>query len=175
MKILIDARLFENKSIYGYIYNHGEKIKYSVNVKKSISLNRAKLEAVLMAIKDHEFPIEIITDLSYIVDPIKKRWIDKWEKKKFSQVQNSDLWVKLIDFYKQGRFTVTWARNRSIDLMKDFDIILKREFKEPHSLESPIVKITVGSLATVAEGLACSVAAIAPNCGYRLPFFRNDY
>jgi hypothetical protein len=34
--------------------------------------------------------------------------------------------------------------------------------------------ITVGSLATVAEELACSVAAIAQNCGYRLPFFRND-
>jgi len=29
-------------------------------------------------------------------------------------------------------------------------------------------------LGEVAEGLACSVAAIAPNCGYRLPFFRND-
>jgi hypothetical protein len=29
-------------------------------------------------------------------------------------------------------------------------------------------------LGEVAEGLACSVVAIAPNCGYRLPFFRND-
>jgi hypothetical protein len=27
-------------------------------------------------------------------------------------------------------------------------------------------------LGEVAEGLACSVAVIAPNCGYRLPFFR---
>ena len=65
--------------------------------------NRMELLAVIVAletIKIKNSNVSIFTDSKYVADAVEKRWVFDWEKKKFKNKKNPDLWIRFLNIYK---------------------------------------------------------------------------
>ena len=57
--------------------------------------------------------IEVYTDSKYIENAINCGWIKNWEKKKFKNVKNLDLWLQAISLVKLLTPDVIWVKGHS--------------------------------------------------------------
>jgi ribonuclease HI len=61
----------------------------------------AVIEA-LKKLKQTNLKITVYTDSKYVVDSIEKKWLFKWEKIKFKNKKNVDLWLDFLSLYKKN-------------------------------------------------------------------------
>jgi len=89
---------------------------------------RMEVYAVIDALREnHEGPIEIVSDSTYVVKCFNDQWHVGWLRRgwKNSQgqpVANRDLWEELLPLVLQGGRTITfsWVKGHSGDAMNDF-------------------------------------------------------
>ena len=64
--------------------------------------NRMELLAVIVGLellKKQPLEVMIYSDSKYVIDSVEKKWVFGWEKKKFKDKKNSDLWKRFLIIY----------------------------------------------------------------------------
>ena len=94
---------------------------------------RMEIYAVLDALRTHStladehgapFPIEIVSDSTYVVNCFRDKWYVKWrsngwKNSKREPVANVDLWKPLIELVRSNDVTFRWVKGHSGDRMND--------------------------------------------------------
>ena len=78
--------------------------------------NRMELLAVikgLEAIKKNGIPITIYSDSKYVVEAVEKGWLWNWQKKKFKDKANVDLWMRYIPLHQKLNPKFVWIKGHA--------------------------------------------------------------
>lgn len=97
------------------------------NIKKEISgfdkkttNNRMELSAVITALEclKESCEIDLFTDSKYVADAFNKNWISNWKKNGWKtsakkDVENQDLWKRLIELVSKHKITWLWVKGHN--------------------------------------------------------------
>lgn len=77
--------------------------------------NRMELLAVIKALECLSEPCEVnvYSDSTYVVNPLKKKWLIGWIAKGFRGVKNPDLWKRLITLLAKHKVTFNWVKGHA--------------------------------------------------------------
>ena len=78
--------------------------------------NRMELLSVIVALESlnrKNIEIEIYSDSKYVVDSVEKGWLFNWEKDKFRNRANADLWRRFLSLYNQFNITFFWVKGHA--------------------------------------------------------------
>ena len=78
--------------------------------------NRMELLAViagLEALKREKLKVKVYSDSKYVVDAVSKGWLWNWEKKRFKNKKNPDLWMRYIQLHKKFTVEFTWVKGHA--------------------------------------------------------------
>ncbi|MDZ7675755.1 MAG: RNase H family protein [Acidimicrobiales bacterium] len=86
---------------------------------------RMEIMAAYRAVRDHDGPVTVVSDSTYVVNCFRDRWWEGWLKRDWKNSQkkpvaNRDLWEPFIDLYRsrdQVRFE--WVKGHAGDEMND--------------------------------------------------------
>jgi len=91
------------------------KKEFSEGYKKTTN-NRMELLAVIVAlekIKITAIEIMVFSDSKYVVDAVEKKWILGWQKKRFKDVKNPDLWKRFLKIYNPKNTKFNWIKGHN--------------------------------------------------------------
>jgi|ERR1035437_3938589 ribonuclease HI len=81
--------------------------------------NRMELRAVILGLsnlKAKDKKVIIYSDSTYVVNSINKGWVFDWEKKKFHNRTNSDLWIEFLKLYREFKeIEMVWVKGHNGD------------------------------------------------------------
>ena len=101
--------------------------------------NRMELLAVIIAlekIKIKNSNVTIFTDSKYVSDAVEKGWVFDWEKKKFKNKKNPDLWIRFLNIYNKHNIKFHWVKGHSNNLYNDrCDLIANNAAKSSNLIE----------------------------------------
>ena len=83
---------------------------------KKTTNNRMELLAVIIgleALKKKPSEVLVYSDSKYVVDSVTKKWLFNWEKKKFKDKKNEDLWKRFLKIYKVHNVDFIWIKGHS--------------------------------------------------------------
>ena len=79
--------------------------------------NRMELTAVAEALESHSLdePLRIVSDSTYVINPIVERWFEGWQKRGWmlrgrKPVKNRDLWERLLAAWEARTAETVWCR-----------------------------------------------------------------
>jgi|SRR5690606_19292509 ribonuclease HI len=78
--------------------------------------NRMELMAVIVgleALKNPNQQVTIYSDSKYVIDAIDKRWVYGWMQKGFQGKKNKDLWLRLMNLYKNHHIKLVWVKGHA--------------------------------------------------------------
>lgn len=78
--------------------------------------NRMELMAVIVgleSLKKTSMEVVIYSDSKYVVDAVEKKWLFAWEKKKFKDKKNIDLWRRFLDIFRKHKVKFIWIKGHS--------------------------------------------------------------
>jgi ribonuclease HI len=78
--------------------------------------NRMELLAVIVgleALKRENLKVKVYSDSKYVVDAVSKGWIWNWEKKRFRNKKNPDLWMRYIQLHRKYNVEFTWVKGHA--------------------------------------------------------------
>ena len=105
---------------------------------KHTTNNRMELLAVIDALKKLKKPgvsVLVFTDSKYVVDSVKKGWIFGWEKKKFKDRKNSDLWKNFLEEYRKHKVDFKWIKGHNNHIQNErCDVLAVAASKEKRLL-----------------------------------------
>ena len=55
----------------------------------------------------------VVSDSKYVVDSVVKKWVFGWEKKKFVNRKNADLWQRLLVIYRKHQVDFKWIKGHN--------------------------------------------------------------
>lgn len=95
------------------ILKDNEKIYEESGFEKDTTNNRMEMLAIITALEKFgclESHAEIYTDSAYIHNCIDQKWYVNWQKNGWvtasrTPVKNKDLWMRLVPFFEDSRFT----------------------------------------------------------------------
>ena len=83
---------------------------------KRTTNNRMELLAVIVgleALKKEGSKVTIYSDSKYVVDAIEKGWVFSWEKKRFKDKKNPDLWMRFLKIYPKHTVKMVWVKGHA--------------------------------------------------------------
>lgn len=101
---------------YGVILQYNNHEKELSQGYRLTTNNRMELMAViagLEAIKKPGIPVTVYTDSQYVSNAVEKGWLWNWEKKKFKDKANPDLWMQYIPLHKKYKPKFVWIRGHA--------------------------------------------------------------
>lgn len=78
--------------------------------------NRMELLAVIIGLNALRFPgsnVTIYSDSKYVVDAVEKGWVFSWEKTRFKNKKNPDLWQKFLVVYRKHNVKFVWIKGHA--------------------------------------------------------------
>jgi len=84
--------------------------------------NRMELLAVIVgleALKMTPSDVQVYSDSKYVIDAVLKKWLFKWEKKKFMDKKNPDLWKRFLQIYRKHNVDFQWVKGHSNHLQNE--------------------------------------------------------
>ncbi|MBC5837383.1 ribonuclease HI [Flavobacterium muglaense] len=78
--------------------------------------NRMELLAVIVGLEKLKNPntkVLVVSDSKYVVDSVVKKWVFGWEKKKFVDRKNADLWKRLLIVYRKHQVDFKWIKGHN--------------------------------------------------------------
>jgi ribonuclease HI len=78
--------------------------------------NRMELMAViagLEALKFNNCDVTVYSDSKYVADAVEKKWVFEWEKKRFKNKKNPDLWKRFLVVYKKHNVKLIWIKGHA--------------------------------------------------------------
>ena len=101
---------------YGIVLISGKHRKEVSEGFRLTTNNRMELLAVIIAlemIKYEGAKITLYTDSKYVADAVNKGWVFEWEKKRFKNKKNPDLWKRFLKIYRKHDVTFVWVRGHN--------------------------------------------------------------
>jgi ribonuclease HI len=83
---------------------------------KRTTNNRMELLAVIVGLeklKKSPLEIRVYSDSKYVVDAVEKKWVFNWEKKKFKDKKNADLWIRFLKVYRKHNIIFQWIKGHN--------------------------------------------------------------
>lgn len=83
-----------------------------------------EIRAALEAMRSIHGPMTIVSDSTYVVNCINKKWYANWQRNGWRNSQkqpvaNQDLWKPMIALYDPGLHTFRWVKGHSGNRMND--------------------------------------------------------
>ncbi len=78
--------------------------------------NRMELLAVIVGLEALRFEgmeVTIFSDSKYVVDAVEKGWVFGWEKKRFKDKKNPDLWMRFLAIYRKHHVKFVWVKGHA--------------------------------------------------------------
>lgn len=78
--------------------------------------NRMELLAVCVALETLRFEgsdVTVYSDSRYVVDAVTKGWVFGWEKKRYMNRKNPDLWKRFLRAYRKHRVRFVWVKGHA--------------------------------------------------------------
>ena len=78
--------------------------------------NRMELMAVIVALEKismENVEITVFSDSKYVVNSVEKKWLIGWQKKRFKDVKNPDLWKRFLIQYKKHSVKLEWVKGHN--------------------------------------------------------------
>lgn len=78
--------------------------------------NRMELLAVIIGLNALRFPgcnVTVYSDSKYVVDAVEKGWVFGWEKARFKNKKNPDLWQKFLVVYRKHNVKFVWIKGHA--------------------------------------------------------------
>lgn len=75
-----------------------------------------ELLAVIRALQELKLtgiPVTIYSDSKYVVDAIEKGWLWGWQKKRFKDKKNPDLWLRYIPLHLKYKPKFIWVKGHA--------------------------------------------------------------
>jgi ribonuclease HI len=101
---------------YGVVLKSGQHYKELSQGYRLTTNNRMELLAVIVALETLKVPeskVDIYTDSLYVHDAVEKGWLWEWEKKRFRNKKNIDLWQRFIKIYRKHKVRFHWVKGHS--------------------------------------------------------------
>lgn len=67
----------------------------------------------LEALRFEGMTVTIYSDSRYVVDAVEKGWVFGWEKKRFKDKKNPDLWVRFLSIYRKHQVKFVWVKGHA--------------------------------------------------------------
>lgn len=116
VELFCDGSSLGNPGAGGYcgILKFGQHEKIIGGGEKMTTNNRMELRGVIESLKYLKEPCEIIlcSDSKYVCNGISE-WLEKWVKKDFAQIKNSDLWKEFLEVSKPHTIKTHWIKGHS--------------------------------------------------------------
>jgi ribonuclease HI len=78
--------------------------------------NRMELLAVIVGLEKLINPntrVLVVSDSKYVVDSVEKKWVLGWEKKRFVDRKNSDLWKRFLVVSRKHKVDFKWIKGHN--------------------------------------------------------------
>ncbi len=78
--------------------------------------NRMELLAVIVALEKitvNDIKVTVFSDSKYVVNAVNKNWILGWQRKRFKDVKNTDLWKRFLIAYKKLTVNFVWIKGHN--------------------------------------------------------------
>jgi ribonuclease HI len=78
--------------------------------------NRMELLAVIVALESLKFEksdVTVYTDSRYVVDAVEKKWVFDWERIRFKNKKNPDLWLRFLNIYRKHNVKFIWVKGHA--------------------------------------------------------------
>lgn len=105
---------------FGAVIIYGETRREISNGFKLTTNNRMEILAVIEALKILRQPcnVDLYSDSKYVVDAIKKGWLQKWQennwlRNKSQPVSNIDLWQNLLPLLQIHNVNFIWVKGHN--------------------------------------------------------------
>lgn len=75
-----------------------------------------ELMGVIVGLEELKHPgsiVTVYTDSRYVVDAIEKKWVFGWEKNKFKNKKNPDLWSRFLVVYRKHQVKFVWVKGHA--------------------------------------------------------------
>tara|TARA_B100000886_G_scaffold294933_1_gene221564 strand:+ start:124 stop:591 length:468 start_codon:yes stop_codon:yes gene_type:complete len=120
IKIYTDGSAIGNPGPGGYgivmlIHDESYKKEFSQGYKLTTN-NRMELLAVIVSLEKLKIKnsnVQIYTDSKYVSDAVEKGWLFNWEKIKFKNKKNSDLWKRFLEIFKDHNVKFKWVKGHN--------------------------------------------------------------
>jgi ribonuclease HI len=67
----------------------------------------------LEKLKNANTRVLVVSDSKYVVDSVLKKWVFGWEKKRFVDRKNADLWKRLLLTYRKHQVDFKWIKGHN--------------------------------------------------------------
>lgn len=101
---------------YGIVLKCGDMRKEMSEGFVLTTNNRMELLAVikgLEAIRWSNAEVEVYSDSTYVVNSVRKGWLDKWVARDWAKVRNPDLWKRFLPLYRSHRVNFNWIKGHA--------------------------------------------------------------
>lgn len=101
---------------YGVLLKSGPHTKELSEGFRLTTNNRMELLAVikgLEAIKTKGSEVIVVSDSKYVVEAVEKGWLWNWIKIGFKNKKNKDLWIRLVNIYRQHKVKFHWIKGHN--------------------------------------------------------------
>ena len=101
---------------YGVVLMAGAHRKELSEGFRRTTNNRMELLAVIIGLNALRFPgsnVTIYSDSKYVVDAVEKGWVFGWEKKRFKDKKNPDLWQQFLVLYRKHNVKFVWIKGHA--------------------------------------------------------------
>ncbi len=55
----------------------------------------------------------VYSDSRYVVDAVSKGWLFDWERKRFKDKKNPDLWIRFLRAFRRHRVRFVWVKGHA--------------------------------------------------------------
>lgn len=101
---------------YGAVLKSGSHRKELSEGFRKTTNNRMELLAVIVALetlKSEGSNVEVYTDSKYVSDSVEKKWVFGWEKARFKNKKNPDLWMRFLKIYRKHNVKFHWVKGHA--------------------------------------------------------------
>lgn len=101
---------------YGVVLMSGKHRKEIAEGFRLTTNNRMELLAVIIgleALKKDGCNVTVYSDSLYVVNAVEKKWVFGWEKKRFKNKKNPDLWQRFLDVYRKHNVRFVWVKGHA--------------------------------------------------------------
>lgn len=101
---------------YGVVLLSGHHRKELSQGFRLTTNNRMELMAVCVALEALRFRgsnVTLYSDSKYVVEAVNQRWVFGWEKKRFKDKKNPDLWMRFLRIYRRHNVQFIWVKGHA--------------------------------------------------------------
>jgi ribonuclease HI len=101
---------------YGIVLISGRHRKELSQGFRLTTNNRMELLAVIVALESLRIPgsnVTVYTDSRYVADAVERKWLFGWEKIRFKNKKNPDLWKRFLIAYRKHKVNFIWVKGHA--------------------------------------------------------------